>query len=150
MERTLIIVKPEGVQRGLIGEVIARFEHKGLKVVGLKLMQIPRETAEKHYAEHVGKPFYEGLVAHITSSPVVVGVLEGPDAVSVARTMMGVTNPRQAAPGTIRGDYGLDIGFNIIHGSDGQEAAQREISIFFAPAELVSYDRAADRWVAGV
>lgn len=149
MERTLIIVKPEGVQRGLIGEVIARFEHKGLKVVGLKLMQIPRETAEKHYAEHVGKPFYEGLVAHITSSPVVVGVLEGPDAVSVARTMMGVTNPRQAAPGTIRGDYGLDIGFNIIHGSDGQEAAQREISIFFAPAELVSYDRAADRWVAG-
>ncbi len=149
MERTLIIVKPEGVQRGLIGEVIARFERKGLKVVGLKLMQIPRETAEKHYAEHVGKPFYEGLVAHITSSPVVVGVLEGPDAVSVARTMMGVTNPRQAAPGTIRGDYGLDIGFNIIHGSDGQEAAQREISIFFAPAELVSYDRAADRWVAG-
>lgn len=149
MERTLIIVKPEGVQRGLIGEVIARFEHKGLKVVGLKLMQIQRETAEKHYAEHVGKPFYEGLVAHITSSPVVVGVLEGPDAVSVARTMMGVTNPRQAAPGTIRGDYGLDIGFNIIHGSDGQEAAQREISIFFAPAELVSYDRAADRWVAG-
>lgn len=149
MERTLIIVKPEGVQRGLIGQVIARFEHKGLKVVGLKLMQIPRETAEKHYAEHVGKPFYEGLVAHITSSPVVVGVLEGPDAVSVARTMMGVTNPRQAAPGTIRGDYGLDIGFNIIHGSDGQEAAQREISIFFAPAELVSYDRAADRWVAG-
>ena len=149
MERTLIIVKPEGVQRGLIGEVIARFERKGLKVVGLKLMQIPRETAEKHYAEHVGKPFYEGLVAHITSSPVVVGVLEGPDAVSVARTMMGVTNPTQAAPGTIRGDYGLDIGLNVIHGSDGQEAAQREISIFFAPAELVSYDRAADRWVAG-
>ena len=149
MERTLIIVKPEGVQRGLIGEVIARFERKGLKVVGLKLIQISRETAEKHYAEHVGKPFYEGLVSHITSSPVVVGVLEGPEAVSVARTMMGVTNPRVAAPGTIRGDYGLDIGFNIIHGSDGQEAAQREIGIFFAPAELVSYDRAGDRWVAG-
>ena len=149
MERTLIIVKPEGVQRGLIGEVLARFERKGLKVVGLKLIQIPREMAERHYAEHVGKPFYEGLVGHITSSPVVVGVLEGPEAISVARTMMGVTNPRQAAPGTIRGDYGLDIGFNIIHGSDGQEAAQREISIFFAPAELVSYDRAADRWVAG-
>ena len=149
MERTLIIVKPEGVQRGLIGEVIARFERKGLKVVGLKLIQIPREMAEKHYAEHVGKPFYEGLVSHITSSPVVVGVLEGPEAVSVARTMMGVTNPRVAAPGTIRGDYGLDIGFNIIHGSDGQEAAQREIGIFFAPAELVSYDRAGDRWVAG-
>jgi nucleoside-diphosphate kinase len=149
VERTLIIVKPEGVQRGLIGEVIARFERKGLKIVGLKLMQIPRETAEKHYAEHAGKPFYDGLVSHITSSPVVVGVLEGPDAVSVARTMMGVTNPRTAAPGTIRGDYGLDIGLNIIHGSDGQEAAQREIGIFFAPAELAPYDRAGDRWVAG-
>lgn len=150
MERTLIIVKPEGVQRGLIGEVLARFERKGLKVVGLKLIQIPREMAERHYAEHIGKPFYEGLVSHITSSPVAVGVLEGPDAVSVARTMMGVTNPRAAAPGTIRGDYGLDIGLNIIHGSDGQEAAQREIGIFFAPSELVSYERASDRWVAGV
>lgn len=149
MERTLIIVKPEGVQRGLIGEVLARFERKGLKVVGLKLIQIPREMAERHYAEHVGKPFYEGLVGHITSSPVVVGVLEGPEAVSVARTMMGVTNPRAAAPGTIRGDFGLDIGLNIIHGSDGQEAAQREIGIFFTPAELVSYERAGDRWVAG-
>ena len=149
MERTLIIVKPEGVQRGLIGDVLARFERKGLKVVGLKLIQIPREMAERHYAEHVGKPFYEGLVGHITSSPVVVGVLEGPDAVSVTRTMMGVTNPRAAAPGTIRGDYGLDISLNIIHGSDGQEAAQREIGIFFTPSELVSYDRVGDRWVAG-
>jgi nucleoside-diphosphate kinase len=149
VSRTLILVKPDAFERGLTGEVIARFERKGLKVVGLKLIQISRETAEKHYAEHVGKPFYEGLVSHITSSPVVVGVLEGPEAVSVARTMMGVTNPRAAAPGTIRGDYGLDIGFNIIHGSDGQEAAQREIGIFFASAELVSYDRAGDRWVAG-
>ncbi|HET9981748.1 MAG TPA: nucleoside-diphosphate kinase [Ktedonobacterales bacterium] len=149
MERTLIIVKPEGVQRGLIGEVLARFERKGLKAVGLKLIQIPREMAERHYAEHVGKPFYEGLVSHITSSPVVVGVLEGPEAISVARTMMGVTNPRAAAPGTIRGDYGLDISLNIIHGSDGEEAAQREIGIFFTPSELVSYERAGDRWVAG-
>jgi nucleoside-diphosphate kinase len=149
VERTLIIVKPEGVQRGLIGQVIARFEQKGLKVVGLKLMQIPREMAERHYAEHAGKAFYEGLVGHITSSPVVVGVLEGPEAVSVARTMMGVTNPKAAAPGTIRGDYGLDIGLNIVHGSDGTESAQREISIFFTPAELVSYERAGDRWVAG-
>jgi len=149
VERTLIIVKPEGVQRGLIGQVIARFEQKGLKVVGLKLMQIPREMAERHYAEHAGKAFYEGLVSHITSSPVVVGVLEGPEAVSVARTMMGVTNPKAAAPGTIRGDYGLDIGLNIVHGSDGTESAQREISIFFTPAELVSYERAGDRWVAG-
>lgn len=148
MEQTLIIVKPEGVQRGLIGQVIARFEQKGLKVVGLKLMQIPREMAERHYAEHAGKPFYEGLVNHITSSPVVVGVLEGPEAISVARTMMGVTNPKAAAPGTIRGDYGLDIGLNIIHGSDGPESAVREVSIFFTPAELVSYERAGDRWVA--
>ena len=149
MERTLIIVKPEGVQRGLVGQVVARFEGKGLKIVGLKLMQITRETAERHYAEHAGKPFYEGLVGHITSSPVVVGVLEGPDAVSVARTMMGVTNPRAAAPGTIRGDFGLDIGLNIIHGSDSAESAQREVGIFFAPEELVSYERAGDRWVAG-
>ena len=148
MEQTLIIVKPEGVQRGLIGQVIARFEQKGLKVVGLKLMQIPREMAERHYAEHAGKPFYEGLVNHITSSPVVVGVFEGPEAISVARTMMGVTNPKAAAPGTIRGDYGLDIGLNIIHGSDGPESAVREVSIFFTPAELVSYERAGDRWVA--
>jgi nucleoside-diphosphate kinase len=149
VERTLIIVKPEGVQRGLIGQVIARFEQKGLKVVGLKLMQIPREMAERHYAEHAGKAFYDGLVGHITSSPVVVGVLEGPEAVSVARTMMGVTNPKVAAPGTIRGDFGLDIGLNIVHGSDGMESAQREIGIFFTPAELVSYERAGDRWVAG-
>ena len=148
MEQTLIIVKPEGVQRGLIGQVIARFEQKGLKVVGLKLMQIPREMAERHYAEHAGKPFYEGLVNHITSSPVVVGVLEGPEAVSVTRTMMGVTNPKASAPGTIRGDFGLDIGLNIIHGSDGPESAVREIGIFFTPAELVSYERASDRWVA--
>lgn len=149
MERTLIIVKPEGVQRGLIGQVIARFESKGLKVVGLKLMQIPRELAERHYAEHAGKPFYDGLVGHITSSPVVVGVLEGPEAVSVTRTMMGVTNPKAAAPGTIRGDLGLDIGLNIVHGSDGAESAQREIGIFFAPAELVDYERAGDKWVVG-
>jgi nucleoside-diphosphate kinase len=149
VERTLIIVKPEGVQRGLIGQVIARFESKGLKVVGLKLMQIPRELAERHYAEHAGKPFYDGLVGHITSSPVVVGVLEGPEAVSVTRAMMGVTNPKAAAPGTIRGDFGLDIGLNIVHGSDGAESAQREIGIFFAPSELVDYERASDKWVVG-
>jgi nucleoside-diphosphate kinase len=149
VERTLIIVKPEGVQRGLIGQVLARFESKGLKVVGLKLMQIPREMAERHYAEHAGKPFYDGLVDHITSSPVVVSVLEGPDAVSVTRTLMGMTNPKTSAPGTIRGDYGLDIGLNIVHGSDGLESAQREIGIFFTPAELVDYERAGDRWVTG-
>jgi nucleoside-diphosphate kinase len=149
VERTLIIVKPEGVQRGLIGTVLARFEAKGLKVVGLKLMQIPREQADRHYAEHQGKPFYEGLVGHITSSPVVVGVLEGPDAISVTRTLMGATNPKTAAPGTIRGDYGLDIGLNIVHGSDGPDSAKREIGIFFAPQELSSYQRASERWVTG-
>lgn len=147
MERTLIIVKPEGVQRGLAGQVLARFEAKGLKVVGLKLLQIPRELAERHYAEHQGKPFYEGLVSHITSSPAVVGVLEGPEAISVARTLMGPTNPRTAPPGTIRGDFGLEIGMNIVHGSDSPESAAREIGIFFAPAEVVSYERAGDHWV---
>jgi nucleoside-diphosphate kinase len=149
VERTLIIVKPEGVQRGLAGQVLARFEAKGLKLVGLKLLQIPRELAERHYAEHQGKPFYEGLVGHITSSPVVVGVLEGPDAISVARTLMGPTNPRTAPPGTIRGDYGLEIGMNIVHGSDSPASAEREIGIFFSGAEVVGYERTVDRWVVG-
>ena len=149
MERTLIIVKPEGVQRGLIGEVLSRFEAKGLKVVGLKLTQIARETAERHYAEHQGKPFYAGLIDHITSSPVVIASLEGPDAIAVVRGMMGATNPRSAAPGTIRGDYGLDVGLNIVHGSDGPESAARELGIFFSPDELASYVRASDRWVTG-
>lgn len=149
MERTLIIVKPEGVQRGLIGTVITRFEEKGLKVVGLKMLRIPREMAERHYAEHAGKPFYEGLVSHITSSPVVVGALEGPEAIAVARTLMGATNPKTAAPGTIRGDYGLDIGLNMVHGSDGPESAQRELSIFFTPDELLTYQRAGEAWITG-
>lgn len=149
MERTLIIVKPEGVQRGLVGAVLGRFEARGLKLVGMKLMQITPELAARHYAEHQGKPFYEGLVKHITSSPVVVGVLEGPNAIAVARAMMGPTSPANAAPGTIRGDYGLDVGLNIIHGSDGPESAPREVALFFAPDELVSYERAADRWITG-
>ena len=147
MERTLIIVKPEGVQRGLIGQTLLRFEVKGLKVVGLKLLRISRELAERHYAEHQGKPFYEGLVAHITSSPVVVGALEGPDAIAVARALIGATNPRAAAPGTIRGDYGLEIGLNIVHGSDSVASGEREVGLFFAENELVTYERALDRWV---
>jgi nucleoside-diphosphate kinase len=148
-ERTLIIVKPEGVQRGLTGELLTRFEKKGLKLVGLKLMQIPPELAEQHYAEHKGKPFYPGLVKHITSSPVVVGVLEGPNAIAITRTMMGPTRPVEAPPGTIRGDYGVDVGLNIIHGSDGPESARREVALFFPDRELVSYERAGDRWVLG-
>jgi nucleoside-diphosphate kinase len=149
VERTLIIVKPEGVQRGLTGPVLARFEQKGLKLVGLKLLQIPREMAERHYAVHQGKPFYPGLIAHITSGPVVVGVLEGPDAIAVARKLMGGTSPTAAEPGTIRGDYGLDIGLNIVHGSDSATSAQSEIGIFFQPSDLVSYDRAIERWITG-
>jgi nucleoside-diphosphate kinase len=147
MERTLIIVKPEGVQRGLIGKVISRFEERGLKFVGLKLMQITPELAERHYGVHKGKPFYPGLVKHITSSPVVVGVLEGPKAISVVRNTMGATNPVEATPGSIRGTYALEIGFNIVHGSDGPETAAFEINLFFKPEELVSYPLAADQWV---
>jgi nucleoside-diphosphate kinase len=147
VERTLIIVKPDGVQRGLIGQVLGRFEARGFKLSGLKLMQISQELAEQHYAEHKGKSFYEGLVAFITSAPVVVGVLEGPGVVSAARTMMGATNPANAAPGTIRGDCAVSVSFNVIHGSDGLESAQREISLFFDEEELVDYSRVTDVWV---
>jgi nucleoside-diphosphate kinase len=147
MERTLIIVKPEGVQRGLIGNVITRLELRGLKFVGLKLMHITPELAERHYGVHKGKPFYSGLVKHITSGPVVVGVVEGPEAISVVRTTMGATNPAEAIPGTIRGDYALEIGFNIIHGSDGPETAVQEINLFFRSQELLSYGLVTDQWV---
>jgi nucleoside-diphosphate kinase len=148
-ERTLIIVKPEGVQRGLIGSLLTRFENKGLKIIGLKMMQITTELAEQHYGEHKGKSFYPGLVQHITSSPVVVGVLQGPDAIAITRAMMGPTRPAEAPAGTIRGDYGLDVGLNIIHGSDGPESARREVALFFPERELVSYERTTDRWVLG-
>ena len=137
MERTLIIVKPEGVQRGLVGNVISRLEQRGLKLVGLKLIHITPELAERHYGVHRGKPFFPGLVKHITSSPVVVGVVEGPKAISVVRTTMGATNAAEAIPGTIRGDYALEIGFNIIHGSDGPETAAQEIKFFFSDTEIV-------------
>jgi nucleoside-diphosphate kinase len=148
LERTLIIVKPEGVQRGLIGPVLARFEAKGFKLVGLKLMRISRELAERHYAEHQGKAFFEGLVAHITSSPVVVGVLEGPYVIATTRLLVGPTRPAEAPAGTIRGDYGIDVGMNIIHGSDGAGSAEREIALFFEPDELLEYPRSLDRWIA--
>src|SRR5258706_4214826 len=147
MERTLIIVKPEGVQRGLIGDVISRFERRGLKIIGMKLIQITPELAEQHYGVHKGKPFYPGLVKHITSGPVVVAVVEGPKAISVVRTTMGATNAAVAIPGTIRGDYALEIGFNIIHGSDGPETAKQEINLFFKPEELVHYSLETDQWV---
>lgn len=147
MERTYLMVKPDGVQRGLVGEIISRFEKKGMKIVGLKMLQIPVEMAEKHYGEHVGKPFFKPLVDYITSSPVVAMVVEGKDAVSAAREMMGATNPLKAAPGTIRATYGMDIGRNIIHGSDSPASAEREISIFFKPEELVDYKRSIEGWI---
>ena len=147
MERTLIIVKPEGVQRGLIGKIITRFEQRGLKFVGLKLIHITPELAEQHYGVHKGKGFYAGLVKHITSSPVVVGVVEGPKAITIVRTSMGATNAAEALPGTIRGDYALEIGFNIVHGSDGPETAKQEINLFFKPEELVDYSLATEQWV---
>ena len=147
MEQTLIIIKPEGVQRGLIGNVLTRFEQRGLKFAALKHIQIKPQLAEQHYGVHKGKGFYEGLVKHITSGPVVVGVVEGPKAISVARTTMGTTNAAEAIPGTIRGDYALEIGFNIIHGSDSPENATKEINLFFKPEELAHYSIAAESWI---
>jgi nucleoside-diphosphate kinase len=149
VERTLIIIKPDAVQRGLIGPILSRFEARGLRFAALKLMRITPELAGRHYAEHQGKPFYEGLVTFITSSPVVVGVLEGPNAIATTRTMMGATNPANAAPGTLRGDYALSVSNNVVHGSDGSESAQREIGLFFGPEELHTYERAVDPWILG-
>ena len=147
MERTLVLVKPDGVQRGLIGEVISRFERTGLKVVGLKFIHISNELAARHYAEHEGKPFYDGLISFITSSPSVAMVLEGNHAVSNVRKLMGVTNPSESPPGTIRGDFGLDLGRNIVHGSANLEDAAREVSLFFEESEIASHDRAVDPWI---
>jgi nucleoside-diphosphate kinase len=148
-QRTLIIVKPDAVQRGLAGQILSRFEDKGLRVAALKLMHIDRPLAERHYAVHQGKPFYEGLVRFITSGPVVVGVLEGPNAIEAARNLMGATNPVTAAPGSIRGQYALEIGQNLIHGSDAPDTAEYEIGLYFTPQEILDYRRDIDRWVTG-
>ncbi len=147
MERTLVIVKPDGVQRGLIGPVMSKLEKRGLKIVAMKMIRIDRDLAERHYGIHRGKSFFEPLVAYITSSPVVVAVFEGKNAVQVVRNTTGATNPVDAAPGTIRGDYALEIGRNIIHGSDSVENAQKEIDLFFSPDEVMSYERAVDSWI---
>jgi len=147
MERTLILVKPDAMQRGLAGEVLQRLERRGLRIVGLRLLQVDRPMAERHYAEHVGKPFFEGLVTYITSSPIIAAVLEGPNAVAAARQTMGSTRPTEAAPGTIRGDLGVEVGRNLVHGSDGPESAAREIAIFFEGEDLPSWPRAVDQWV---
>ncbi|USK32329.1 nucleoside-diphosphate kinase [Bacillus sp. F19] len=147
MEKTFMMVKPDGVQRQLIGEIISRFESKGLQLVGAKLMQIPVGLAEQHYGEHNGKPFFGELVDFITSGPVFAMVWEGENVIEISRTMMGKTKPSEALPGTIRGDYGLFVGKNIIHGSDSPESAEREINLFFKQEELVEYDKAIHTWI---
>ena len=147
MERTLVIVKPDGVQRGLVGPILSRLEARGLKLVGLKLVAVAQALAEQHYAEHVGKPFYEGLLRYITSGPVIVACVEGTSAVQMVRNTVGATNPLNAGPGTIRGDFALDIGRNLIHASDAPETADRELALWFETAELVGYPREVDKWI---
>ncbi|MBO8179239.1 MAG: nucleoside-diphosphate kinase [Archaeoglobus sp.] len=147
MERTFVMVKPDGVQRGLVGEVVSRLERKGLKIVAMKMLWIPKEMAENHYAEHKEKPFFSALVEYITSGPVVAMVVEGKNAIKVVRTLVGATNPVEAAPGTIRGDFGLDVGRNVVHASDSPQSAEREISLFFSNDEIVSWEKADEPWI---
>jgi nucleoside-diphosphate kinase len=147
LERTLVIIKPDAVQRGLIGEIVTRFERRGLRIAALKLIHIDEPLARCHYAIHEGKPFYEPLIRYITSSPVVVMVLEGNDAIEIARRTMGATNPAEAIPGTIRADFALEIGRNLVHGSDGPETAAFEVPLFFTEDEILSYGRDTDRWI---
>jgi len=147
MERTLVLVKPDGVQRGLIGEIISCLERRGLKLVGMKLMQVDDALARQHYGEHVDRPFFAGLVAFITSSPVVAMAWEAENAVEAVRNTMGQTNPTTSPPGTIRGDLALDIGRNLVHGSDSPESAERELALFFEAGELLDYTRANDGWI---
>jgi len=147
MEKTLIILKPDAVQRGLIGEIITRFERKGLQIVAAKMMKIPQTLAETHYEPHKGKPFYPGLVKFMTSSPVIVLVLAGKDAINISRKMMGATFGSKAEPGTIRGDFGVSNSFNLIHGSDSTESATRELGLFFKPEELLDWNAASQGWI---
>jgi len=147
MERTLVLVKPDGVQRGLIGEILTRLERKGLKVVGLRLLEVPGEMAERHYAVHAGKHFYAGLLEFITSGPVAAIALEGPDAIATVRRVVGQTMPNEAAPGTIRGDLGISGLRNLIHASDSPETATFELELWFGPSGLVEYSRAVDAWI---
>ena len=147
MERTLFIIKPDAVQRGLIGEITTRLERRGLRLVAMKMIRMSQELARRHYAIHEGKPFFEPLVAYITSAPVVVMVWEGPRAIEIVRQTMGATNPADAAPGTIRADYALEIGRNLVHGSDGPQTAATEIALFFTPEEILSWERDTDRWI---
>ena len=146
MEQTLILIKPDGVQRGLVGPILARFEARGLKIVGLKLLQVPTDLAERHYAIHPGKPFYDGLIRYITSGPVVAMVLEGTNAVGAVRKTVGATKSFESEPGSIRGDFALEIGRNLVHASDAPETAREEVQLWFE-ADLVAYPRDVDRWI---
>jgi len=147
VERSLVIIKPDAVQRGLIGPIITRLEQRGLKIIGLKLIQMDEALARRHYAVHEGKPFFPGLIQYITSAPVVVMVVEGRNAIEIVRRTMGATNPADAAPGTIRADFGLEIGRNLVHGSDGPETAAFEVALFFDEEELIPWERDTDRWI---
>ncbi|MCH2658500.1 MAG: nucleoside-diphosphate kinase [Dehalococcoidia bacterium] len=147
MEQTLILIKPDAMQRGLAFEILSRLENRGLRLAGLRLLQVEQSMAEKHYAEHEGKPFFAGLVSYITSSPIIAAVFEGTNAVSAARQSIGSTNPTEASPGTIRGDFGLEIGRNLIHGSDSVESANREIGIFFEGHPVIQWEKDTEKWV---
>jgi len=147
LEQTYLMIKPDGVQRCLIGEIVNRIEKKGYKIAAMKMLKISREIAEEHYGEHKGKPFFGGLVSFITSAPVAAMVVEGDNVVASMRKMMGATNPLNAELGTIRGDYGIDMGRNIIHGSDSIESAKREIGIFFKPEEIYNYEKTLESWI---
>jgi nucleoside-diphosphate kinase len=146
-ERTLILIKPDGVQRALIGKIVERYEQRGLRIAGMKLMVCPRDLAEQHYDVHREKPFFAGLIEFITSGPLVAMAMEGPNAIAVCREINGATRPPQATPGSIRGDMALDTGHNLVHGSDSPETAERELGLWFKPEELVDYQRDLDRWV---
>ena len=146
-ERTLVLIKPDGVQRLLVGQIVARFEERGLQLVGLKLLRVDRPFAERHYAVHRGKPFFEGLLDFITSAPLVALALEGPNAIVTVRSMVGATRPHEAAPGSIRGDYAVETAQNLVHASDGAETAAAELALWFGPGQLVDYEREIDRWV---
>lgn len=147
MERTLVLVKPDGVQRGLIGEVISRLERRGLKLVAAKFLQVDRKLAETHYAVHKGKPFYDGLITYITSAPVMAMVWEGPNAIAAVRQTMGATRPTEAAPGTVRHDFALEVGRNLTHASDEPDNAAKEVALWFRNDELVDWKREIDRWI---
>ncbi len=147
-EQTLVLIKPDGVQRGLVGEIIHRLENRGLKLAGIKMLQMTESIAKEHYAEHLDKPFFKGLSTFMMSRPLVALALEGDNAVEIVRASMGSTNPQSAAPGTIRGDLGINIGRNLIHGSDSREAADRELKIFFGTGEILNYVRDIDGWIS--